>query len=62
MRCRQGAAAATQLRSMAEDADDSADSAVPDEPEPEPTGEEADAPPTSRVTPRRPASWSGGER
>ena len=34
-----------QLRSMAEDADDfPSDSAVPDEPEPEPTGEEADAP------------------
>ena len=45
MRQRHGAAAATQLRSMAEDADDfPSDSAVPDEPEPEPTGEEADAP------------------
>ena len=39
------AVAATRLRSMEEDADDNpSDSAVPDEPEPEPTGDEADAP------------------
>jgi len=41
----QRAIAATRLHSMEEDADDfPSDSAVPDEPEPEPTGDEADAP------------------